>query len=100
VLYTIAPSITPHLTGTVTKVYDTTTAATLTGSNYGSPTGAVDGDTVTLSQPSSGSYATPDVGGPNINVSVSGITQTSATNGSVAVYGYGSRALQTGTSVP
>ncbi len=47
-LYSVAPSITPSLTGTVTKVYDGTTTATLTPGNYVA-SGAIDGDTVNLS---------------------------------------------------
>ena len=47
-LYTLAPTLTPSLTGTTSKVYDGTTAATLLASNF-SAAGAVDGDAVTLS---------------------------------------------------
>ncbi|MHB1948150.1 MAG: MBG domain-containing protein, partial [Gammaproteobacteria bacterium] len=86
-LYTLAPMITPSLTGTVSKVYDTTTVATLAGSNY-SNSGAVDGDIVTLNNPATGAYATQNVGS-NIKVSVTGIALISpATNGSASVYGY------------
>ena len=48
-LYSVAPSITPSLTGTVTKVYDGTTTATLTPGNYVA-SGAIDGDSVDLGQ--------------------------------------------------
>src|SRR5205823_12623292 len=41
-LYSIAPSITPSLIGTVTKGYDGTTTATPAGGNY-SLSGAIDG---------------------------------------------------------
>jgi filamentous hemagglutinin family protein len=88
-LYTLAPLITPGLTGTVTKQYDGTTVATLVPGNYTSTSGAVDGDTVTLSDPTSGTYDTPDVGGPAKTVTVTGISIVSAANGSAAVYGYG-----------
>jgi filamentous hemagglutinin family protein len=85
-LYTLAPTITPTLIGTVTKTYDATTTATLNGSNYSS-SGAVGGDTVTLNNPTSGTYATANAGS-GINVSVSGISIASATNGAATVYNY------------
>jgi hypothetical protein len=85
-MYTIAPVITASLTGAITKVYDTTTSATLASNNYTS-TGAIDGDTVTISNPTSGAYSTANAGS-NINVSASGVAITGATNGSVIVYGY------------
>src|SRR5205085_9728454 len=49
-LYTIAPTITPSLIGSVSKGYDGTTTATLAGGNY-YLSGAIDGDTVTLNNP-------------------------------------------------
>ncbi len=85
-LYTVAPVITPSLTGTVSKVYDGTTTATLAAGNY-SVSGAIDGDTVTLNNPTSGTYADKNVG-TSKNVSVSGIAIGSATNGAATVYGY------------
>jgi hypothetical protein len=85
-LYTLAPVITPSLTGTVSKVYNANTTATFAGSNY-SVSGAVDNDTVTLNNPSSGLYDTKNVG-TGKNVSVTGIAIASATNGSATVYGY------------
>jgi fibronectin-binding autotransporter adhesin len=86
VLYTLAPVISPSLIGSVSKIYNGTTAATLTGSNY-TFSGAIDSDTVTLNNPVNGTYGSPDVG-TNINVAVSGINIVSATNGSAPVYGY------------
>ena len=53
-LYTVAPTITPSLTGTVSKTYDGTTAATLAAGNY-SVSGAIDSDVVVLNNPVSGS---------------------------------------------
>ncbi len=85
-LYTLAPSITPTLTGTVSRTYDGTAVAALTGANY-LAAGAVDGDTVTLNNPASGVYNNKNVG-TGKNVSVSGIAIDSATNGAVTVYGY------------
>ena len=85
-LYTLAPVITPSLIGSVSKQYNGTTAATLTASNY-TFSGAIDSDTVTLNNPANGIYSSPNVG-TNINVSVTGISIVSATNGSATVYGY------------
>ncbi len=85
-LYSLVPSITPTLTGTVAKVYDGTNIATLTGANY-LATGAVDGDTVTLNNPSAGTYDNRNVG-TSKPVAVSGISIASATNGAATVYGY------------
>ncbi|HSW93230.1 MAG TPA: MBG domain-containing protein [Gammaproteobacteria bacterium] len=85
-LYTLAPVITPSLMGSVSKEYNGTTNATLTGSNY-TFSGAIDSDTVTLNNPVNGTYGSPNVG-TNINVSVAGIAIVSATNGSATVYGY------------
>ena len=87
VLYTLAPTVSEGLTGSVTKTYDTNTSATLTPSNYTSASGAVAGDTVVLTEPTGGTYDTPNQGTGKI-VSVSGISITSAVNGSATVYGY------------
>jgi hypothetical protein len=84
-IHTVAPTITASLTGTVTKVYDGTTNATLTAANYTNSAG-IDGDVVTLNNPTAGSYADKNVGAGK-NVSVSGIT-ASASNGATTVYGY------------
>jgi filamentous hemagglutinin family protein len=85
-LYTVAPSVAPSLTGSVAKVYDGTTAATLTPANY-SFAGVLDGDTITLGNAASGVYASPNVGS-GINVSVAGLTLAGASNGGATVYGY------------
>ena len=85
-LYTIAPVITPSLTGTVSKTYDGTTTATLAAGNY-SISGAIDSDVVVLNNPASGSYDTRNVG-VGKNVSVSGIAIASASDGAATVYGY------------
>src|SRR5262249_55967818 len=88
-LYTVSPTATPSLTGTVSKVYDATNAATLTASNY-SFTGAIDGDTIDLGASAlSGTYDTPNVGSNKL-VSVSGLALASpgAHNGTAKVYGY------------
>ena len=60
-LYTIAPQVTVSLVGSVTKTYDGSTNATLTPANY-ALTGALSGDTVVPSTPTSGSYASANAG--------------------------------------
>lgn len=85
-LYSIAPVITVGLTGTVSKIYDATTAAALGSGNY-TVSGAIDGDTVNINYPLSGAYANKNVD-TGIDVSVSGISVASASNGNAAVYGY------------
>ena len=60
------------LTGTVQKVYDGTTAATLSATNY-QLTGVLSGDSVTLTGPTTGVYGNKDVGTSKV-VSVTGLT--------------------------
>ncbi len=79
-----ALSITPYtltasLTGTVQKTYDGTDAATLGAGNY-SLSDTVNGDSITLSDPTSGTYATPNVGS-GIDVAVAGLTLGGANAG-------------------
>lgn len=85
-LYSVAPTVTPLLTGTVSKVYNGTTTATLAGNNY-TTSGAIDGDTITLNNPTSGTYDNKNVGVSKL-VTTSGITINSASNGAATVYGY------------
>ncbi|HYA41549.1 MAG TPA: YDG domain-containing protein [Syntrophobacteraceae bacterium] len=68
-LYSYAPVLNASLTGTVSKVYDTTNTATLTAANFadvnGTLTGVIAGDTVTLIavHPSlTGAYSDPNAG--------------------------------------
>jgi filamentous hemagglutinin family protein len=71
-LLTVSPAtLTASLIGTVSKVYDGTTAATLTSGNY-TLTGVIGGDVVNLNDPTSGVYATANVGS-GINVQASGL---------------------------
>ena len=88
-LYTLAPTITPGLTGTVSKVYDTTTTAPLTAANF-TPTTGVDGDVIAMT--GTGAYDNPNVAGsPTKLVTASGIAATvtsSIAEGSKPVYGY------------
>ncbi|MDO9365005.1 MAG: YDG domain-containing protein [Methylotenera sp.] len=84
-LYTLAPTVTASLTGTVSKVYDGNTDATLVSGDY-SVTGTVDGDSVNLAQ-TSASYDDKNVGTTK-TVTASGLSIDSATNGGATVYGY------------
>ena len=88
-LYSLAPTITPGLTGTVSKVYDTTTTAPLTAANF-TPTIGVDGDVIAMT--ATGGYDNPNVAGsPTKLVTATGIAATvtsSIAEGSKPVYGY------------
>ncbi len=91
--YSYAPQVTLGLTGSITKVYDGTAAATnLTSANY-TISGGVDGDSVAkvVSMPTAGSYVDKNVGtGKTVTVTGLGsshFTVTSSTG--KPVYGYG-----------
>ena len=88
-LYSLAPTITPGLTGAVSKVYDTTTTAPLTAANF-TPTTGVDGDVIAMT--GTGAYDNPNVAGsPTKLVTATGIAATvtsSIAEGSKPVYGY------------
>ena len=64
-------TLTASLTGQTTKVYDTTTASTLTGANY-VLSGILGNDQVVLNNPVSGIFDTPNVGRAKV-VSVDGL---------------------------
>ena len=84
-LYSVAPTITPSLIGTTSKIYDATTTSSLVGGNYSS-SGAIDGDTVTLNNPAAGTYTNKNAAaGKSVSTTVS---IASASNGAVTVYGY------------
>ena len=68
-------ALTASLTGSVVKTYNGTTAASLTPSNYSLTGGIISGDTVSLNDPTTGTYATKDAG-TNLLVSVSGVKLT------------------------
>jgi len=87
-LYTTAPVVSANLTGTVSKQYNGTTVATLAPANYAASSGAIDGDTVVLNTPTTGTYDTRNVGTGKTITSLSGLAITSATNGAATVYGY------------
>jgi hypothetical protein len=85
-LYTEAPSLSPSLTGSVSKTYDGSTAASITSANL-TATGALSGDTVTLGA-AGASYADRNQGSGK-SVTVTGISVSTATDGTGAtVYGY------------
>ncbi|WP_235324511.1 YDG domain-containing protein [Pedobacter lusitanus] len=69
----------PALAGTITKVYDGNTTATLTGANY-SFTGNVGTDNVALNNPATGSYDLKDAGNRTVSVSGVSLTGTDAAN--------------------
>jgi hypothetical protein len=72
--------LTAGLTGTVNKNYDGTTAAKLAAGNY-TLAGVAGGDTVTLNNPTSGTYDTRNQGGgKTVNVTGLVISGASATN--------------------
>ncbi|MBB6501999.1 YDG domain-containing protein [Pedobacter cryoconitis] len=72
-------TIVPVLAGTITKAYDGTTTATLSGSNY-SISGNVSGDQVALNNPVAGTYDLKIVGNRTVSVSGLALTGTDATN--------------------
>lgn len=85
-VYTYAPKVTVGLTGTVKKVYDGTTDATLASANYKLISGkAVSGDVLTYS--GTASYNNKNAGsGKKVNVSSISLTASSSTG--KPVYGY------------
>ena len=74
-----ARTLTVGLTGTTSKTYDGTRAATLAAGNYTLP-GVVSGDTVNLNNPTSGTYDTKDQGAGE-TVSVTGLAISGASAG-------------------
>ncbi|MDB6008325.1 MAG: hypothetical protein JWL65_575, partial [Gammaproteobacteria bacterium] len=86
-LYTLAPVLSVSLANTVSKVYDGTTTATLAANNF-DVTGALNGDTVTISD-TSATYGTRNVGSNEL-VTANGLAVASASNAgaTVTVYGY------------
>jgi hypothetical protein len=75
-IYSFAPTITAGLTGTASKVYNGNASAALAPANY-TVTGVVDGDTVTLNNPATGSYDDKNVGaGKTVTVTGIGFVST------------------------
>ncbi|MEK9212916.1 MBG domain-containing protein [Sphingomonas sp. 2378] len=85
VLYALAPTVQASLKGSVSKVYDGTTAASLTSANY-DVTGAAAGDVVTLGT-AVATFDTANVG-TGKTVTVSGFGSATALNGQTPIYGY------------
>ena len=85
VLYTVAPTITASLAGSVDKTYDGSNAAAITGANL-SYTGILDGDDVALTW-TGGSFADANAGSGK-TVVVDGLAIASASEGVQQVYGY------------
>ncbi|MCZ8074202.1 MAG: YDG domain-containing protein, partial [Paucibacter sp.] len=91
-LYRVAPVLQAQLSGTVSKIYDGNTTATLNANQLQITTGAIDGDSVSLGS-AQAVYDSKNVGnGKTVSVSHMNIT-ASAQAGSVAVYGYRSQAV-------
>jgi filamentous hemagglutinin family protein len=76
-------ALTASLTGTVSKVYDTTTAASLAAGNY-QLTGVLGSDVVTLNDPAAGTYDTKTVGSGKA-VTVDGLALTGSDAGNYTV---------------
>jgi filamentous hemagglutinin family protein len=78
-LLTVTPApLTLSLTGTVSKVFDGSTAATLSSANYSALSGILSGDTVSVaSLPTSGTYDSAAVG-TGKTVTVTGLTLSGA----------------------
>lgn len=85
-LYSLAPTITARLVGSVSKTYDGTATTALSAANYAF-SGSVDGDTVVVSTPTAGTYDSANAGAHK-TVSASGLALTSAENDGKPVYGY------------
>ncbi|MDD4913040.1 MAG: YDG domain-containing protein [Sideroxydans sp.] len=81
-IYTVAPTVSVGLTGSVSKVYDGTTLAALTVDNF-AISGTLDGDS--LVTPTSGTYDNKNAGTGKV---VTVANNLYATNGGVNVYGY------------
>jgi hypothetical protein len=79
-------TLTANLTGTVAKTYDGTTTATLTASNYDLTGTVYNGDTVTLNDPTSGTYDTA-MAGTGKTVTVSGLALLGPSNADYTLAG-------------
>jgi filamentous hemagglutinin family protein len=85
-LHRLAPTLTPVLGGTVSKVYDGGTAAVLAASQLAAA-GAIDGDSVVLAAPATAAFDTRHVGDGK-TVTAGGIAIAGASRGGSPVYGY------------
>jgi len=85
-LYTLAPTLTVGLTGTITKTYDGSNMAAVSAANY-NVTGNISGDTVNLAH-TTASYNDKNAGS-NKTVTAGGLSILSASDATgAAVYGY------------
>jgi len=92
-VYIITPKLlTVTLTGSVGKVYDGTTAATLTAANYAALSGIVGSDDVTLNTVASGTYDTRHAGSGK-TVTVTGLTLNGTAAGNYSLSGSASGAI-------
>ena len=92
-IYTVNPTVSTSLVGTITKVYDGTTAGTpISAANLGPAQGTINGDVVTLSITAGSTtdpYPSRNVGSYTVTVS-SGISIASAVDSNgVTIFGYG-----------
>ena len=97
-LYTLAPLVSATLTNSVTKTYDSFATATLTPGFTVS--GAVDGDTVTLSGPgttaTAGTFNNKNVANGKLVTANGAVGLGSSVNTSKPVYGYSATATASG----
>ena len=89
-LYSTAPVVQVALVGSTGKVYDGTTAASLTLASNFAVSGAIDGDDISgfLTGFANATYDTRNVGTAK-TVTATGLTGGTAIDGAVTVYGYG-----------
>ena len=82
----ITPKVlTQTLIGSVSKVYDGATTATLSAANFAALSGVIAGDTVSVNKPTTGAYADKNAGtGKSVTVSGLALTGVSAGNYSLA----------------
>ncbi|MBI5891234.1 MAG: filamentous hemagglutinin N-terminal domain-containing protein [Nitrosomonadales bacterium] len=95
-VYTLAPTVTFGLTGTIGKPYDGTTTAWLTAGNFLPAVGAIDGDTVNAPASAIGAYDSAYTDATTVTASGT----ATGTNGLVTVYGYQFTASGPGTITP
>ena len=100
-LHRIAPVLTPTLTGSVAKIYDGNTSASLASASVG-VSGAIDGDSASFVLGGSASFDNRNAGSGKL-VSAP-VTITGVSNGAMPVYGYtvagGSAAAPIGSISP
>lgn len=89
VLYALAPVVKVGLQGSISKVYDGTVAAAVDASNYGAPTGVLEGDEVVFSTPAQGRYGDRNAGtGKTVTIDGIQIQKAFEADSGVPIYGY------------